>query len=83
MERVQEQYTKRHALYKSRMAELNQYRKLLQKQNKKDQKRAAAEKQKNKIEEASEEDDSAVTEFKGVDKKMQKHIDQVARAMVN
>ena len=83
MERVQEQYTKRHALYKSRMAELNQYRKLLQKQNKKDQKRAAAEKQKNKIEEASEEDDSAVAEFKGVDKKMQKHIDQVARAMVN
>ena len=67
MERVQEQYTKRHALYKSRMAELNQYRKLLQKQNKKDRKEAAAEKLKNKNQEASEEDDPAVAEFKGVD----------------
>ena len=67
MERVQEQYTKRHALYKSRMAELNQYRKLLQKQNKKDRKEAAAEKLKNKNQEASEEDDAAVAEFKGVD----------------
>ena len=68
------------------MAELNQYRKLLQKQNKKDQKgRAAAEKQiqKNKKDDASEDDSSAAAEFIGVDKKMQKHIDQVARAMVN